>query len=135
LRALDGKAGVRVWGEVAAVQPFLAAADLVVAPLTLARGVQNKVLEAMAMARPVLLTPDAATGIPARNGTHFAVEESDDALVDRALELLGNRKRAASMGTAARRFVVENLGWPSMLAPLPTLVRREARREGRRDAA
>ena len=135
LRGLDGKAGVRVWGEVAAVQPFLAAADLVVAPLTLARGVQNKVLEAMAMARPVLLTPDAATGIPARNGTHFAVEESDEALADRALELLGNRQRAAGMGTAARRFVVENLAWPSMLAPLPTLVRREARREGRRDAA
>ena len=77
LRALDGKDGVRVWGEVPAVQPFLAAADLVVAPLTIARGIQNKVLEAMAMARPVLLTPDAATGIGAENGVHLAVERND----------------------------------------------------------
>jgi sugar transferase (PEP-CTERM/EpsH1 system associated) len=41
VRALDGKDGVQVWGEVSAVQPFLAAADVVVAPLTIARGVQT----------------------------------------------------------------------------------------------
>jgi len=135
LRELDGKGGVRVWGAVPAVQPFLAAADLVVAPLTLARGVQNKVLEAMAMARPVLLTPGAATGILAKDGSHFAIEESDEAMAARALALLGNRRRAASMGAAARRFVVENLSWPAMLASLPALLGREATPEGRRDAA
>ncbi|HCY01758.1 MAG TPA: glycosyl transferase family 1, partial [Erythrobacter sp.] len=63
-----GENGVRVWGEVPDVRPFLKSADLVVAPLLIARGVQNKVLEAMAMARPVVLTPGAATGIEARDG-------------------------------------------------------------------
>jgi sugar transferase (PEP-CTERM/EpsH1 system associated) len=135
LRSLDGEGGVRVWGEVAAVQPFLAAADLVVAPLTIARGVQNKLLEAMAMARPVLLTPDTAAGIDAEDGKHFAVADSDDALAARALALLADRNHAAALGTAARRFVVDNLSWPAMLAPLPALVGREAKPEGRRDAA
>jgi sugar transferase (PEP-CTERM/EpsH1 system associated) len=139
VRALDGVGGVRVWGEVAAVQPFLAGADVVVAPLNLARGIQNKVLEAMAMARPVLLTPDAATGIAAADGTHFAVEEGDAALASRALTLLADGTSAAKMGTAARRFVIETMSWPAMLAPLPRLVGREARApesdQGQRDAA
>src|SRR5690606_28102921 len=73
VRALDGINGVRVWGEVPDVRPFLAGADVVLAPLAIARGVQNKVLEAMAMARPVVLTPEAATGIAAEDGVHFAV--------------------------------------------------------------
>ncbi|MGZ5791500.1 MAG: glycosyltransferase, partial [Croceibacterium sp.] len=129
------KGGVRVWGEVAAVQPFLAAADVVVAPLTIARGIQNKVLEAMAMARPVLLTPDAATGIAATNGVHFAVVESDADLLAGTLALLADERGAAAMGAAARRFVIETMSWPAMLAPLPQLVGREARQPGRRDAA
>nr|WP_166176292.1 TIGR03087 family PEP-CTERM/XrtA system glycosyltransferase [Altererythrobacter segetis] len=134
VRALEG-GGVRVWGEVPGVQPFLAGADLVVAPLTIARGIQNKVLEAMAMARPALLTTDAATGIAATDGVHFAVEDGDAGFVSRALALLGDRTAAAAMGRAARRFVIETMSWPAMLAPLPRLVGREARVQGRRDAA
>jgi sugar transferase (PEP-CTERM/EpsH1 system associated) len=135
LRALDGKGGVRVWGEVPAVQPFLAAADLVIAPLTIARGIQNKVLEAMAMARPVLVTPDAAAGIGAEDGVHLAVEQSNDALAARALSLLGDRAVSEVLGKAARRFVIANLSWPAMLAPLPAIVGRAPKAEGQRDAA
>lgn len=133
VRALEGE-GVRVWGEVAAVQPFLTGADIVVAPLTIARGIQNKVLEAMAMARPVLLTPDAATGIAATNGIHFAVEQSDAGFVSRALTLLADAKAAGAMGRAARRFVVETMSWPAMLAPLSRLLGRE-KAQGQRNAA
>jgi sugar transferase (PEP-CTERM/EpsH1 system associated) len=122
LLAHDGRAGVRVWGEVPDVRPFLAAADLVVAPLTIARGVQNKVLEAMAMARPVLLTRAAATGIAAHDGEHFAVADTDEALIARAVDLLANPLAAAAMGEAARRFVVERQSWDAMLAPLGELV-------------
>jgi sugar transferase (PEP-CTERM/EpsH1 system associated) len=135
LRALDGKGGVRVWGEVPAVQPFLAAADLVVAPLSIARGVQNKVLEAMAMARPVLLTSDAAAGIGAVEGEHLAIEDGDAELTARMLQLLAEPERGAAMGAAARRFVIERMSWPAMLASLPALLGREGKGQGRRDAA
>jgi sugar transferase (PEP-CTERM/EpsH1 system associated) len=135
VRDLADGCAVRVWGEVAAVQPFLAAADIVVAPLTIARGVQNKVLEAMAMARPVVLSPQAATGIPATDGVHFAIGDGDRAIADRALGLLAGGKAAAAMGAAARRFVIERMSWPAMLEPLPRLLGRPPRREKRLDAA
>src|SRR5690606_27432782 len=65
VRALEKLPGVTVTGEVADVRPWLAAADAAVAPLLLARGVQNKLLEAMAMARPVVASAAAAEGIDA----------------------------------------------------------------------
>jgi polysaccharide biosynthesis protein PslH len=134
LRRLDGQGGVRVWGEVPDVRPFLAAADAVLAPLEIARGIQNKVLEAMAMARPVVLSPEAATGIDAHDGEHFAVGADDRALIDRTLALLQDAAAAGAMGAAARRYVVEHQGWAAMLAPLGGIV--GARRaEARRDAA
>jgi len=124
LLALDGRSGARVWGEVPDVRPFLAAADLVLAPLTIARGVQNKVLEAMAMARPVVLTPAAATGIPGEDDVHFAVAESDEVLVERALALLARRPAAEALGQAARRLVLERMSWAAMLESLPAVLGR-----------
>ncbi|MXO59530.1 TIGR03087 family PEP-CTERM/XrtA system glycosyltransferase [Altererythrobacter salegens] len=132
--ALDGKGGVRVWGEVPAVQPFLAGADVVVVPLDLARGVQNKVLEAMAMARPVLLTPQAANGIAARDGEHFVTAGSDAELAERALALLADKPGAETIGAAARRIVVDTMSWPAMLAGLPEIVA-QTRGQLRRNAA
>ena len=134
IAGLDGRGGVRIWGEVPAVQPFLAAADLVVTPLTLARGIQNKVLEAMAMARPVLLTPQAATGIAATDGEHFIVADSDADLAEQALALLADAARREAIGSAARRFVVETMSWPAMLADLPGIVGKPGGK-ARRDAA
>ena len=135
LRALDGTNGARVWGEVPDMRPFLAGADVVLAPLTIARGVQNKVLEAMAMARPVLVTPEAATGLPGKDGMHFAVADSDEALVQRALGLLARPDVARDMGEAARRLVVETASWPAMLASLPEIIGLPAQPKTRRDAA
>ena len=123
----DGEAGVRVWGEVPDVRPFLGAADLVLAPLTIARGIQNKVLEAMAMARPVVLSPEAATGIDARDGEHFAVAADDPAFVAQVDGLLSNEGRARHMAAAARRFVMKEQGWDAMLAPLAAILGREQR--------
>jgi sugar transferase (PEP-CTERM/EpsH1 system associated) len=134
VRRLERAGGIRVWGEVPDVRPFLAGADIVVAPLTIARGVQNKVLEAMAMARPVLLSPEAATGIDASDGVHFAVAVDDGALVERGLALLADGPSALAMAAAARRYVVERQGWDAMLAPLPAIVG-HADAEGARDAA
>ena len=120
--ALDGRHGVRVWGRVDDMRPWLAGADLVVAPLEIARGVQNKVLEALAMGRAVLASPEAATGIAAREGIEIAIAENDATFIAQALRLLGDDAARAGLGEAARRFAVERLSWPAILAELPAIV-------------
>ena len=120
--ALDGIENTRVWGRVEDMRPWLAAADLVVAPLEIARWVQNKVLEAMAMRRPVLASPEAATGIAARDGIELAIEASAEGLATRALALIAAPAERAAMGAAARRFVLDQQSWPTMLAGLPAIV-------------
>ncbi len=122
VRALTGLNNTIVTGPVPDVRPWLAGADIVTAPLMIARGVQNKVLEAMAMARPVLLTPAAATGIAATDGQHFALASTPDALAARALGLLADKPAAQAMGAAARCFVIAECGWDRVLAPLRALL-------------
>lgn len=122
LTRLDGANGVRVWGTVPDMRPYVAGADLIVAPLEIARGVQNKLLEAMAAGRPVLATSPAATGLGATPGRHLRVADEDRALIAAALELLDGRGNAEAMGQAARRFVVKRRSWSAMLARLPEYV-------------
>jgi len=123
LTARDGEPGVRVWGEVPDVKPFLHSADMVVAPLTIARGIQNKVLEAMAMARPVILSPEAATGIDGTDGEHFVVAAYDDAFVAAIERLHSDRQLADAIARGARDFVVREQGWDAMLSPLEGIVK------------
>ena len=117
--------GVTVWGEVADVRPFLRGADAVVAPLLLARGVQNKVLEAMAMARPVLASEEAATGIEATDGQHWRICHDDRAFARAILDLASDRDRAEEIGRAARRFVVETMSWDAVENGLAEIIGRE----------
>ena len=135
VQKLAEQQGVRVWGGVPDMRLFLAAADIVVAPLTIARGVQNKVLEAMAMARPVLASPEALTGIEGTSQTHFVSSPDDAAFVANAKTLLAAPHRMAAMGKAARSLVEETMSWPAMLAPLPQLIGIAPRAGGHRDAA
>lgn len=131
----DGRDGVRVWGEVPDVRPFLAGAQVVLVPLSIARGIQNKVLEAMAMARPVVLTSGAATGIGATDGKHFAIEDTDKALAARCLELIAHKGAAQTMGRAARKYVEQTRSWDGVLAPLRSIIGLREDGEGERDAA
>lgn len=75
-----GRNGCHVWGRVDDIRPWLAGATHALVPLDIARGVQNKVLEAMSMALPVVLSAEAATGVSARDDEHFVVADSDEAL-------------------------------------------------------
>lgn len=117
-----GRDGVHVWGEVRDIRPWLAGADLAVVPLEIARGVQNKVLEAMAMARPVVLSPAAATGIGADHGKHFVIAASDEQFAAEIVSLAENSARARAIGEAARRFAVERKSWEAALTSLAELV-------------
>ena len=134
LKAHDEESGVTVWGGVPDVRPFIAGADFVLAPLLIARGVQNKVLEAMAMARPVLLTPEAATGIAARDGVHWQTCKADPEAMFAQFEALWTDKdQLARMGASARAFVLEHHAWDAMLSPLEKLL--APVRDGALDAA
>ena len=68
MQALGQRQGIHVTGTVPDVRPYLAHAQISVAPLRIARGIQNKVLEAMAMAKPVIVSPQALEGISAQAG-------------------------------------------------------------------
>lgn len=115
--------GVTIWGEVPDVRPFIAGADCVVVPLAIARGVQNKVLEAMAMARPVLLTPEAATGIDAQDNTHWLLCDSEaGAMAQRIDAIMASPQKARAIGQSARQFVLERHDWDAMLTPLDALI-------------
>jgi sugar transferase (PEP-CTERM/EpsH1 system associated) len=120
--ALHELGGCNVWGRVDDIRPWLKAADMALVPLEIARGVQNKVLEAMAMALPVVLTPGAATGIGARHGKQLAIAESDEQLASTAINLLLDPRRAHIKGLAARRFVCDFGDWQAALAPLSAII-------------
>lgn len=116
--ALDGRDGTIVTGEVPCVRPWLAAASVVVAPLAIARGVQNKVLEAMAMGRPVVASTPAFTGIDAEPGRDLLVADGAAAQAEAVLALLSDPARAAALGAAGRRRMEEGYSWDAQLAPL-----------------
>lgn len=119
VRALTALPGVQVTGRVPDTRPWLAAADVVVAPLRIARGIQNKLLEAMAMARPVVATPEAFEGVQAVPGRDILLASGVDETVQRIAEVLDGRH--ASIGTAARRAVETAHQWSVTLRPIDRL--------------
>jgi polysaccharide biosynthesis protein PslH len=120
---LSALPGVMVTGAVDDVRTWLAGADVVVAPLRIARGIQNKVLEAMAMAKPVVASTAAAEGIDASDGLHFRVAASSAQEAEIVSALLGNNDARAKLGAAARAHVMANYGWDGQLAALDGIMR------------
>jgi polysaccharide biosynthesis protein PslH len=120
VKALAG-ASVIVTGEVPDTRPWLAAANVVVAPLTIARGIQNKILEAMAMGKACVVSPEAAQGIDAVDGRDFMVANDPIAATVR---LLTDATQAATIGAAARQCMARSYSWEAQLAPLAGFVRR-----------
>ena len=123
--ALATLPGVIVTGAVDNVQSWLKAADVVVAPLLLARGIQNKVLEAMAMAKPVVASSAAAEGIDAEHDCDLIVADAPMDQARNILGLLGNSMKASSLGSAARLRMEERYSWDATLAPLRDMMRGE----------
>jgi sugar transferase (PEP-CTERM/EpsH1 system associated) len=112
--------GVSVTGSVPDIRPYLAHAALAVAPLRLARGVQNKVLEAMAMGKTVVASPQAAEGIDAVDGREIRLAGGAAEWADAVCQTL--TAFAPEMGAAGRARVVADYGWDSNLAKLDALM-------------
>ncbi len=120
VQALAQARDVRVTGRVPDVRPYLAHAAVAVAPLRIARGVQNKVLEAMAMGRPVVASPEAFEGVRARPGRDLLVAEDAASMARLVAEVLEGRH--AGLGAAARGAVAAGHGWAAGLARLDALL-------------
>lgn len=99
---------VIVTGRVEDVRPYVAHARLVVAPLRIARGIQNKVLEAMAMAKPVVATSAAMEGIPGGEDLEVAIADDPSAYAGHVLEVL---KKSVGQASANRRYVQSDFSW------------------------
>jgi len=121
VRALARLPGVIVTGAVPDVRPYLAHAALAVAPLRIARGVQNKVLEAMAMQKTVVASPQAIEGISAVPGSEVVVARDAGEFIDQLTRLLTG-KADLRLGQAARRRILQDYCWSRNLERLGAIL-------------
>lgn len=120
---LGKTAGVTVVGQVPDVRPYVAKAAVSVVPLRIARGVQNKVLESLAMAKAVVASPQAVEGTGASGGLHLLTANSSDEWVEQVLGLLGDPARRAALGKEGRHLVEQTRCWDHCLEPFDALLR------------
>ena len=131
VQALAARPGITVTGTVADVRPYVAHAALSVAPLRVARGIQNKVLEAMAMAKAVLLSPQALEGIDAAVGHELIVaQDAPQWIAAAGAALAGPPAALEALGRAARARVEAAYSWDARLAPLDRMIEAPAAHAG-----
>jgi len=114
--------GVSVVGEVPDVRPYLQAADVAISPLKLARGIQNKVLEAMAVALPVVVTSQSAEGIDAVSGNEFVIADTIQQWQAALQWMASAPDERVRMGCAGRRLVEAEYSWSARLAKFVELI-------------
>lgn len=124
VRQLGELPGVRVTGRVESVCPWLAHAEAVVAPLRVARGIQNKVLEAMAMGRPVVTTPEAREGIEAVEDRDLLTALDPAAFARQVSRCLDEPALGRRLGEAGRSLVRERYSWQAREQELDRILER-----------
>lgn len=117
---LSKLAGVTVTGRVEDVRPYLQYCTCAVAPLRVARGIQNKVLEAMAMAKPVVATQDAVDGIELSGELQSAVADDPIAFANLCIATINDQARQ-TMGDCGRAVVEARYSWDGKLQALSDL--------------
>ena len=110
--------GIRVFGTVPDVRPYIAAADFVVAPLRIARGIQNKVLEAMAMGKPVICSPAAMEGISKMPENETLVAATPHDWAKSIHQLVSDKPLRQRLAVAARHHVERHYIWSTALVAL-----------------
>lgn len=116
--------GVTVTGSVPDVRPYLHRSALMVAPLNIARGTQNKILEAMASGIPVVTSRAAAGGVDALADEHFLVADSAQEQARAVLRILDNRAERQRLAIAGRERVVSQHNWESSMQRLDKIIER-----------
>jgi sugar transferase (PEP-CTERM/EpsH1 system associated) len=123
IRALASK-DTTITGFVSDVRDYLVQATVCVVPLRIAKGIQNKILEAMAMGIPVVATTAANAGIKARDKHQILIADSPEDFARSVLMLLKDPQLRQTIAANARQFVQENFSWSKNLSKLDELIAR-----------
>ena len=110
--------GVTITGYVDDVRPYLAGATVYVAPLRVGGGTRLKLLEAMAMGKPIVSTTVGAEGFPVVNGQELVLADEPDSFAREVLNLLENPARRARLAATGRAFAQANYGWDALIPQL-----------------
>jgi sugar transferase (PEP-CTERM/EpsH1 system associated) len=122
LRRLASQPEVELVGQVADVRPYVAQSSVTVVPLRIARGVQNKVLESLAMAKATIVSPQTLAGLKACPGVHLLQASSSEEWQQTILALFDDPSARRRIGEAGRRYVEEHHSWERCLKPLGELL-------------
>lgn len=122
--------GVRVTGSVPDVRPYVRAAALAVAPFRIARGLQNKVLEAMALRRPVVGTTPGFQGTTATSDDGIRIADDPTRMAAEIVNLLRRQDVRADAGGRARAYVERNHRWEAHGRSLESLLEKAVARNG-----
>jgi glycosyltransferase involved in cell wall biosynthesis len=120
----DKDRNIIVTGHVPDVRPYLKITDVFVAPLRIARGVQNKVLDAMASGVPVVARPEAVQGISSNNGPEklIFIEENNMRFASSVIKLIKIPHKRQALINASRTFVVQHHSWQGNLRKLEEII-------------
>lgn len=121
VRALASKL-VTVSGRLDDIREAYASSQIFVAPMRLGSGLQNKLLEAMAMRVPCVTTSIANTPLGAVDGQEILVGDTPEALADAIVRLLESQELRDSIAAAGNRFVTTHYSWSSAVEPLEKLL-------------
>ena len=122
VKALARHEGVTVTGRVEDVRPYLAHAAAVVAPLRISRGIQNKVLEGMSMAKPVVATSQALEGIDANSSEEVLKADDPDEFIEKIFTVLDSGKDCL-LGKNARARVMRDYAWSANVDRLTAMLK------------
>lgn len=124
MRQLGDLPGVTVTGSVPDVRPFIRQSALMVAPLNIARGTQNKILEAMAMGVPVVTSSIAAGGVDAESVKHFLVADTPEEYARLILQIVENPQERERLANAGRQRMLSHHAWPHSMERLDRIIER-----------
>lgn len=135
IRALENLEGVTVTGSVPEVQPYVTKAALTVAPLAIARGTQNKILESLAMGVPVVSSRLAAGGVDCVDGEHILTANEPEEYATHVVRLLDDEKERDRFARAGRARMLSNHDWGASMKRLDAIIEETIDRVGRRGRA
>lgn len=134
VQALAADKRITVTGYVPDIRPYLGKAAVALAPLLVTAGMQNKVLEALAMATPLVATPGSCRALSVQHGVHLLIAEQTNAFADAILTLLTDQQQAQCLGMAGRQYVEEQYSWRSATTILNNIYQSLILETRRRDA-